>query len=57
MRQGQVLESGPAARVLTDPQQDYTRQLLASVPSPDPEAQALRRQARRELLALGSEGK
>ncbi|WP_427015990.1 dipeptide ABC transporter ATP-binding protein [Pseudarthrobacter sp. P1] len=32
MRFGTVLESGPAAEVLNNPQQDYTRELLASIP-------------------------
>jgi len=35
MRHGQVLESGPAARVLARPRAAYTRQLLAAIPSGD----------------------
>jgi peptide/nickel transport system ATP-binding protein len=34
---------GPTARVLGDPQDAYTRKLIASLPVPDPDAQAARR--------------
>ncbi|MFE7504687.1 ABC transporter ATP-binding protein [Promicromonospora sp. NPDC057488] len=33
MRSGRIVESGPAARVLDDPQDDYTRTLLAAAPA------------------------
>jgi peptide/nickel transport system ATP-binding protein len=33
MRAGQVVETGPCARLLTAPQHDYTRSLLAAVPT------------------------
>ena len=33
MRHGRIVERGPSQQVLTAPQHDYTRQLLASVPS------------------------
>jgi peptide/nickel transport system ATP-binding protein len=32
MRQGKIVESGPAETVYTNPQQEYTRTLLAAVP-------------------------
>jgi peptide/nickel transport system ATP-binding protein len=32
MRAGRIVEQGPAARVLTEPGHDYTRELLAAVP-------------------------
>lgn len=32
MRHGRIVEQGPAARVLTEPGHDYTRELLAAVP-------------------------
>jgi peptide/nickel transport system ATP-binding protein len=36
LRQGRVVEQGPAARVLEAPQHPYTRALLAAVPSAEP---------------------
>jgi peptide/nickel transport system ATP-binding protein len=33
MRSGQVVETGPTARLLTAPQHEYTRSLLAAVPT------------------------
>ncbi|MCW4465568.1 ABC transporter ATP-binding protein [Glutamicibacter sp. MNS18] len=33
MRAGRIVETGPAARVLSDPQHEYTRTLLRAVPS------------------------
>ncbi|MER6079583.1 ABC transporter ATP-binding protein [Streptomyces sp. NPDC001833] len=51
MRRGRIVETGPADEVYDNPQDPYTRQLLAAVPSLDPEAAARRRAARRELAA------
>ena len=34
MRNGEVVEAGPPAQVVDDPQHEYTRNLLAAVPSP-----------------------
>jgi ABC-type glutathione transport system ATPase component len=34
MHRGAVVEEGPTARILEDPQHEYTRQLIASVPRP-----------------------
>ena len=36
LRQGQVVEAGPAEAVFTRPGHPYTRELLAAVPVPDP---------------------
>ena len=33
MQGGRIVESGPAARVLDDPQDDYTRTLLGAAPA------------------------
>jgi peptide/nickel transport system ATP-binding protein len=43
MREGRVVEFGPADQVLSAPRDPYTRALLASVPVPDPDAQRARR--------------
>ncbi|GAA3753234.1 ABC transporter ATP-binding protein [Microbacterium kribbense] len=45
LRRGTIREQGTTVQMLRDPQDDYTRRLLASIPVPDPEAQALRRAA------------
>lgn len=47
MRSGRIVESGPTARVLADPQHPYTRLLLESVPRPgwDPRSIAAARRA------------
>ncbi|MDL9977994.1 dipeptide ABC transporter ATP-binding protein [Microbacterium sp. ASV49] len=45
LRHGVIREQGTTVRVLTDPQDDYTKRLLASLPVPDPVAQAARRAA------------
>ncbi|TCD13378.1 ABC transporter ATP-binding protein [Oricola cellulosilytica] len=36
MYAGEIVETGPAQSILNDPRHPYTRQLLASVPRPDP---------------------
>jgi peptide/nickel transport system ATP-binding protein len=50
MSNGRLVEVGATADVLRNPQQEYTRALLAAVPVPDPREQAVRRLARAELL-------
>ena len=51
MRRGRIVESGPADEVYDNPQDPYTKQLLAAVPALDPQVAARRRAARRELAA------
>ncbi|MFI7088198.1 ABC transporter ATP-binding protein [Streptomyces anulatus] len=49
MRRGVIVEQGSADAVYADPQDPYTRQLLAAVPALDPGLAAARRTARKEL--------
>ena len=46
---GRIMEDGPAAEVMTNPQNPYTRVLLAASPVPDPDEQARRRVEWREM--------
>jgi ABC-type glutathione transport system ATPase component len=55
LRNGRVVEQGPAERVYDDPHDDYTRKLLAAAPVPDPAEQRARREARlQQLVKEGS---
>jgi peptide/nickel transport system ATP-binding protein len=47
---GRLVEQGIGSQVMSNPHDDYTRRLLASLPVPDPEEQATRREAHRMLL-------
>ncbi|WP_068253109.1 ABC transporter ATP-binding protein [Janibacter corallicola] len=47
---GELVEQGIGTQVLEDPRDAYTRRLIASLPVPDPQEQAQRRRAHRELL-------
>lgn len=44
LRQGVIREQGTTVQVLTEPRDDYTKRLLASLPVPDPVAQEQRRE-------------
>jgi peptide/nickel transport system ATP-binding protein len=48
---GKLVEQGLGTQVMGTPQHDYTRRLIASLPVPDPEEQAKRRETNRSLLA------
>ncbi|MEY9994067.1 peptide/nickel transport system ATP-binding protein [Streptomyces sp. V4I8] len=52
MRRGRIVEEGPADEVYDNPQDPYTKQLLAAVPALDPRIAAQRRSARRELAIV-----
>jgi ABC-type glutathione transport system ATPase component len=51
MYRGELVETGDAAAVTTDPQHDYTRTLLLAAPVPNPQRQAARREERHRLAA------
>ena len=50
MQNGTLVEIGPREQVLGNPQEDYTKRLIAAVPVPDPDEQRRRREARGHLL-------
>ncbi|MBT2503590.1 ABC transporter ATP-binding protein [Curtobacterium sp. ISL-83] len=54
LRDGRVVERGTTDAVLDEPQQDYTRMLLAAAPVADPVRQAARREAWREWEGMAS---
>ncbi|MFJ4207154.1 ABC transporter ATP-binding protein [Paenarthrobacter sp. NPDC089675] len=47
---GKLVEQGIGNQVMGSPQHEYTKRLIASLPVPDPEEQARRREAHRALL-------
>lgn len=47
---GRLVEQGIGNQVMGSPQHDYTKRLIASLPVPDPDEQARRREAHRSLL-------
>ncbi|MDN6665439.1 MAG: ABC transporter ATP-binding protein [Brevibacterium sp.] len=47
--QGELLEEGTGEQVLGSPSNDYTKRLIASLPVPDPDEQAKRRELARSL--------
>jgi len=51
MYAGEIVESGPTARICEEPADPYTKALLAAAPVPDPRAMRQRRADREDLLA------
>jgi len=49
LHKGKIIERGETSQVFDQPQSDYTRQLIASAPLPDPHLQAARRQQRHNM--------
>ena len=50
LQNGKVVEAGPRAQIMENPQEEYTQRLIAAAPVPDPIEQARRRHERHELL-------
>ena len=48
---GRMVEQGIGSRIMGDPQDDYTKRLIASLPVPNPAEQAERRAIHQALLA------
>jgi oligopeptide transport system ATP-binding protein len=49
MNRGRLVEIGPAEQVYSDPQDEYTKALLAAVPIPDPRKMKERKRERRKF--------
>jgi oligopeptide transport system ATP-binding protein len=56
MNKGKIVEMGPARDVYSNPQEDYTKALLAAVPVPDPRRMRERKRVRRQLAHVVNEG-
>jgi ABC-type oligopeptide transport system ATPase subunit len=56
MNKGKLVEIGRAEDVYTNPQEDYTKALLAAVPVPDPRRMRERKRERRKLAHAVAEG-
>ena len=54
LHRGRLVEEGTSAQVLDSPRDPYTQRLLASLPVPDPDEQAERREAWRTLTGASS---
>ena len=52
MKNGRIVEQGKTSSVLYNPHEQYTQELLAAAPVPDPDEQAERRAARHALVGV-----
>ncbi|HJV97801.1 MAG TPA: ABC transporter ATP-binding protein [Arthrobacter sp.] len=52
LHKGKLVEQGICSQVMGAPQHEYTKRLIASLPVPDPEEQARRREENRALLGI-----
>ncbi|WP_439592280.1 ABC transporter ATP-binding protein [Microbacterium sp.] len=50
LNHGKLVEEGSPDQILRNPQQAYTKRLIAAIPVPDPAEQAVRREERRRVL-------
>jgi len=53
MHHGRLVEVGPTAQIVSNPQHEYTQRLLSAVPVPDPAEQKKRRELRDAILTEG----
>src|SRR5699024_8520295 len=55
MSEGDLVEIGTSAQIVSNPKDPYTQRLIAAVPVPDPDEQEQRRTTRDRLLAEAAE--
>ena len=55
LHRGELIEVGRGSDILMNPQEGYTKRLLASLPVPDPDAQTLRRAEFERIVAAERE--
>ena len=50
LREGRLVEMGSRDQILRAPREAYTQRLIAAIPVPDPDEQAVRRELRKRML-------
>lgn len=53
MKRGEIVELSDRDGILRNPQNAYTKRLIAAVPVPDPDEQAARRVLRNQIMEEG----